>query len=204
MTAAHCVQNSINTLIIAGAHDRRVIEPTQQRRTIAPANYRIHGIFNPVNRQNDIAILQLPAIQPFTLNLQVNVVRLPTAFPNDQFVGEIGMTLGWGRTAENGQTSGVLRSGMNPVIANAVCETGFPNRIIPGIVCVATVGATQGACTADEGGVLTVTRPGDLRRVQIGIMSFTHANGCVMGQPIAYTRVTSFLSFIAENTNPPN
>jgi secreted trypsin-like serine protease len=35
---------------------------------------------------------------------------------------------------------------------------------------------------------------------QVGIVSFGSAAGCQMGYPAAFTRVTSYLSWISENT----
>lgn len=60
LTAAHCLSNTIQTVAVLGAHQLQASEATQQR-IIAPSDtYRIHGNFNPLNLNNDIATIQLP------------------------------------------------------------------------------------------------------------------------------------------------
>lgn len=52
-------------------------------------------------------------------------------------------------------------------------------------------------CLGDSGGPLTaIVVPG--RRVLIGIVSFGDANGCTVGSPAGFTRVTSYLDWINE------
>jgi chymotrypsin len=77
LTAAHCPVGSSSTLVIAGAHNRNVVEANQQRRTVTSANYRIHASYNPSNLNNDIAILITPT-PAFTFNSFVTATRRPT------------------------------------------------------------------------------------------------------------------------------
>lgn len=53
LTAAHCPIGSISTQVIAGAHDRTVVEPSQQRVTVPASGFRIHVAYNPSNLNND-------------------------------------------------------------------------------------------------------------------------------------------------------
>lgn len=131
----------------------------------------------------------------------VGLVRLPNNFAAELFVGEQGRTLGWGRTSVNGPTSSTLMQSMNIVMDNAACAQALgADRVIAATICVqASLG---GPCQADEGGVLTVVRAGDPRpNVQIGIVSSFHPTAC-LGHPVAYTRVTQFLGWIAGHSNP--
>ncbi|VVC92720.1 unnamed protein product [Leptidea sinapis] len=56
--------------------------------------------------------------------------------------------------------------------------------------------STEGTCNGDSGGPLAVTI--DDKPILIGITSFGAKAGCEVGYPAAYTRVTSFVSWINE------
>lgn len=76
LSAAHCTSAGvINYHIVAGAHNRVIIEPEQQRRTV-PANAFIpHPQYGPALLRNDIAVIRVTA-NPFTLTARVQAVRL--------------------------------------------------------------------------------------------------------------------------------
>jgi len=200
LTAAHCVGGTSTILVIAGAHNRNIIEVTQQRRTILPANYRVHPLFNPSSFNNNIAVLVVP--QVFTFNTNVQPTRLPTAFANELFVTEVATSTGWGRTLVAGPESAVLRRSTNAVITNAACSSIYGTSIVvASVLCTNTLAGpgAQGACHGDDGGVLSVPRVGDVRPIQIGVTSFYAAAGCVVGYPIGFTRVTSYLTWLQAN-----
>ena len=52
----------------------------------------------------------------------------------------------------------------------------------------------------DSGGPL-VYQESDGRYTEVGIVSFGAAAGCELGYPAAFTRVTSYLSWISSNTD---
>lgn len=203
LTSAHCIHESSHTIVIAGVHNRHIVEPSQQRRTVLPLRYVTHTLFNPRNLNANIAILHIDS--PFILTAQVGVVRLPLERSADLFVGESARSLGWGRVNITGPTSSVLMQAFNPVMANAACIPLFTAGIvIDTTLCVSTTTpGGQGACQADEGGVLDVPRlPGI--PMQIGITSFFSPAGCVVGLPIGFTRITSFRGWITQHQTPPN
>lgn len=84
LTTAFCISDSISTQVIAGAHDIRTVEPTQQRRT--SSNYRIHPEY-VWDRQNfDIATVLFET--PLIFDFFVEPVWIPTtAMENEQFAG---------------------------------------------------------------------------------------------------------------------
>ena len=55
------------------------------------------------------------------------------------------------------------------------------------------------ALQGDSGGPL-IFLESDGIYTEVGIVSFGAAAGCTLGYPVAFTRVTSFLSWISENT----
>lgn len=202
LTAAHCPIGSSSTLVIAGAHNRNVVEANQQRRTVTAANYRIHASYNPSNLQNDIAILITPT-PAFTFNAAVQATRIPTgAQLTDLFVGNTARSTGWGRTTNTGATSAVLRKAYNIVITNAVCAATYGTAVaFAGVICIETAQSNQGTCNGDSGGVLSVQRPPGAP-VQVGVTSFGAAAGCVAGFPSGFARVTHHNTWILNNQNP--
>lgn len=203
LTSAHCIHGSSHTLVIAGVHNRHIVEQFQQRRTVLPLRYVTHALFNPINLNANIAILHIDS--PLLLNVQVGVVVLPPEGSSELFVGESARSLGWGRVNITGPTSSVLMQAFNPVITNAACSPLFATGIvIDTTLCVSTTTpGGQGACQADEGGVLDVQRP-PAGPIQIGITSFFSHAGCVAGLPIGFTRITSFRGWITQNQTPTN
>ena len=83
LTAAHCVEGGLySALAIAGAHNRLVIESTQQR--IYQEGYLIHENWDTNTITNDIALLYGPG---FAFNSYVQAIPLPALGVSDQFVG---------------------------------------------------------------------------------------------------------------------
>jgi len=65
-----------------------MIEPTQQRRTIPLADYRLHEGYNPPSLQNDIAILLIRS-DPVLETPQIRYPQLPHSLPSELFAGEM-------------------------------------------------------------------------------------------------------------------
>jgi len=202
LTAAHCPIGSSSTLVIAGAHNRNVVEPNQQRRTVTSANYRIHAQYNPSNLNNDIAILITPT-PAFTFNAFVTATRRPAgAQLQELFVGDQARSTGWGRVTNTGATSAVLRKAYNFIITNAACAQVYGTAVVfAGVLCIETAQSNQGTCNGDSGGVLSVQR-GAGQWVQVGVTSFGAAAGCVAGFPSGFARMTHHDAWINTNQNP--
>jgi secreted trypsin-like serine protease len=200
LTAAHCPVGTSSTLVIAGAHNRNIVEASQQRRTVPSSSYRIHASYNPSNLNNDIAILITPTPN-FAFGAAVQPTRRPTTL-TETFAGETGRSTGWGRTTNTGATSAVLRKAYNPIITNAVCAQTYGTGVVnAAVICIATAGVNQGTCHGDSGGVLSVQRPPGAP-VQVGVTSFVASAGCVAGLPSGFERMTSHNTWINNNQNP--
>jgi secreted trypsin-like serine protease len=202
LTAAHCPIGSSSTLVIAGAHNRNLVEPNQQRRSVPSASYRLHPQYNSANLNNDIAILITPTPN-FAFGAAVQPTRRPTgALLTELFVGERARSTGWGRTTNTGATSAVLRKAYNTIISNAICAQTYGSSVVfAGVLCIETAQSNQGTCNGDSGGVLSVERaPG--APVQVGVTSFGAAAGCVAGFPSGFARMTHHDTWINNNQNP--
>jgi chymotrypsin len=198
LTTAHCLENSLFTQVVLGAHTITRVEDTQQRFRIEAADYRFHPQYNRQTFANDIAILSLPFVA--VLNEYVAVLSLPTLGTTNDFAGEMATVTGWGRTSDDGRlNSNELKSAQNVVITNTVCASSFGSFIFDSSICTSTAGG-RGPCNNDNGGPLTVQSGG--RHIQIGIKSFNSNSGCERGIPAVYTRVSSFVQWIIDNQAP--
>lgn len=93
LTGAYCLAGSLDTQVIAGAHDMFTVEPTQQRRTISPVNYRLHPNYSSGTALFNIATLLLA--DPLIFNTEIGPVSLPRgALLQESFVGEVVSVVG--------------------------------------------------------------------------------------------------------------
>ena len=112
---------------------------------------------------------------------------------NNDYAGATGRISGWGLTDGFGhELSDVLNYVDVEVISNRECEDIF-GSLLDSIVCTSGSQGT-GSCSGDSGGPLVVDG------VQIGIVSFGILF-CFPGFPSAFTRTTSFLDWIENNTD---
>lgn len=165
-------------------------------------NTRIHSQYNANNFRNDIGFIYFPSANETILNNSyLDLIVLP--FNNDVNANTVGLNStvsGFGMTADWGEASLLLRYVNLSIISNQVCAQTFgTSLIVSSSIC--TSGANgRSSCQGDSGGPLTAEiAPG--RRVIVGIVSFGAADGCTLGYPAVYTRVTSYLDFIEKYKN---
>ncbi|XP_046988691.1 serine protease nudel [Schistocerca americana] len=104
--------------------------------------------------------------------------------------------VGWGATREHGPDPDHLREVMVPVLER--CTHAEDER--GGELCAGLRQGGRDACQGDSGGPLLCRSPEDPRRWYVGGV-VSHGEGCARpGEPGAYTRVASYLSWITENT----
>ncbi|XP_040158437.1 chymotrypsinogen B-like [Anopheles arabiensis] len=105
---------------------------------------------------------------------------------------------GFGRTSDaSSATSAVVRFTTNPVMTNADCIARWGSTVVNQHVCLSGAGG-RSSCNGDSGGPLTVQSGGTM---QIGVVSFGSVNGCAIGMPSVYARVTFFLDWIVANSD---
>ncbi|XP_022826477.1 brachyurin-like [Spodoptera litura] len=160
---------------------------------ISTNSYVLHGSYNAATVRNDIAMVNLPSAVGFSNTIAA--IALPSGSQlNENFVGSTAVASGFGKTADIGGVVANQRlSFVNlPVISDSDCSRVYGNYHSTNI-CTSGAGG-RNICTGDSGGPLAVTR--NNRPVLIGITSFGHWRGCQVGEPSAYARVTSFMSWI--------
>ncbi|XP_044726943.1 brachyurin-like [Chrysoperla carnea] len=196
MTAAHCASGAYGFELVLGAHT--IGAPEAGSITVTSSKAKVHPNYDPYNIENDIAIIELDEEVP--LNEQINIVPLPKrSDASNQFAGEQGTLSGWGKTSDSGSISPVLRFMSNPILTNSECSANMAGLNIPSTQICSSGEGLKGACNGDSGGPLVVYENGKPK--QVGIVSYGLIYGCVKGYASAYTRVTSFLDFIEENSD---
>ncbi|XP_070492601.1 brachyurin-like [Chironomus tepperi] len=193
LTTATCISGTSRVEIIAGVHNRDMVEQYQQRRVILPTNYVVHNLYNSSKYAYNVAMLRTPG-NPFILNAFVQQARLPIDFTGESFTGEVARTLSWGRVSEQIASSSTLRQLFNSVIANSVCAPYYTEGTVnDNTICVQTTAANPNFCSTS---VLTVNRPGDIRPVLVGLTKFLPPS-CGVARPYGFVRITSFLTWIS-------
>ena len=146
LTAAHCLERTINTQVILGGHNINTVkEVGQQRQIVQQSGYRMHSQYNPQILSNDIATLILPNEVIFDQFIQPSV--LPSGDElNNLFVGDLATVSGWGRYSDTSSgTSIYLRFVNGNIISNEACQLVFSNMVLSSNICTSTTGG-RGAC----------------------------------------------------------
>lgn len=93
LTTGKCIDNSISTQVIAGAHDMTRIEPEQRRQTIFSQQYRVHPNYTTNWFHYDIALILLT--DPIVPNQYIQIIALPELQPEPQeYAGELATIFG--------------------------------------------------------------------------------------------------------------
>lgn len=177
MTAAHCVtlkgvlgknQRPAEQLrVVAGRTDLR--DKTEGVDAAVSGVWR-HPDYVEVTKGDDVAILTLA--QP----VSYRTIALGE-------VGDDGVVLGWGRTAENVPPAMSLRKVTVPILSDSECLLKEPDYRPGAMLCAGRGG--RDACTGDSGGPLVV------RGRLAGVVSF--GRGCARpDEPGVYTRLANY------------
>ncbi|KAL1241013.1 Trypsin-2 [Trichinella spiralis] len=192
LTAAHCLHDHgswtapAKLEVVAGAHSVKNLERTQQKSRV---NAYIPGDYSVYTFVNDIALLKLE--KPFVFNKFVHPICLPK-IDESLPIGYKCMVAGWGSLRESGKLSSRLIQIEAPVLPTKRC---WQNQNPKKMFCAGYLEGRKDACQGDSGSPL-VCRVGT-KFIQYGLVSFGH--GCAKkGYPGVYTRVSSFVQWIAK------
>ncbi|XP_055705662.1 venom serine protease 34-like [Phlebotomus papatasi] len=196
LTAAHCTRNVPVTRagLLVGEHDLSTGRETPHTQLLVVSRFIVHPSYNPNPSRNDIALVQ-PST-PIIFNAGVAPVCLPFAHSSYTFQGMRVEATGWGTTDFGGRPSTRLRRVTLDVMANSVCASRLQNtNILQSHLCTFTPG--RDVCQYDSGGPLMWTNPRNGRLYLTSLGSFGVECGT---QPSVNTRITSFLTWIRQNT----
>jgi len=197
LTAAHCSNpaTAVSFEIIAGAINRRLQEPNQQRKIVPASGWIQHPAYNAL-LHNDVAVIRFPT-DPFTFNEFVQPIALASNV-NELFVGHEVHVSGFGRISDStNETSDFVRFTVKNVITNDACRLRFLTLVVDSTICaIGDLAINNAVCNGDSGGPLAIRRDG--RSLQVGIVSFGSPLGCERGVPDGYARVTHFYEWISQ------
>lgn len=199
LTAGHCASNARHISIHLGAHRIENDTTNEPNRVVVTANLQssvIHSGYNQLLALNDIALLRLQSTIQFSAFIQP--VRLPAA-NSGLFVGRTVLASGWGRKyTQAGIHAEELQWARLVVITNDECRRSLSSIAVRDTTMCAIGPMAESVCNGDSGGPLVLD--GYLTRTLIGVVSFGHRNGCDLGHPQGFTRVTEYLSWITRHT----
>lgn len=194
ITAAHCAKGGIEFEVHLGAISYSNISETG-RIILKTREKIVHHGYSEFTAVNDVALLKLP--QRITLSSRIQPVQLPPRNA-DTYVNRVVVASGWGLKNSNDTTvAPQLQYAPLNIITNIDCTRVYNSLIIrPTIIC-AKGGQLQSVCNGDSGGPLVLQSD---NRTLIGVTSFGHIKGCDLGIPQGFSRVSSYLTWIYENT----
>jgi secreted trypsin-like serine protease len=187
-TAAHCALavSKSETRVVAGRQDKR----TDDGEVLAVSRIWVSKSYRDPTQGNDVAVLTVRG------QLDYRPAKLPDSGDSGLYnEGTQATVLGWGRVADGGDRSNVLRSAVVPVVNDGDCRSDYDVYDKTTMVCAGYPQGGIDACQGDSGGPLVV---GD---TLVGLVSF--GDGCgKAGKPGVYTRVSAFADVIAQQAEP--
>jgi secreted trypsin-like serine protease len=207
LSAAHCVDGATvsNLRVIAGLHDRTAVDDGI---TSMLTGYKMHENYGSGEGTfpNDIAILSL-AVSIADNGGSIQFASLPDD-SNDAFVGRSCVMSGWGRDSELSTLPTILQKASINIISTDECNEHMSPvsgaSVTDNMVCLFDTANQIGSCNGDSGGPLNCNYPtaSDTRRVVFGVTSWgiSSNNACLQTYPSVYTRTSTYLQWIADNT----
>lgn len=202
LTAAHCTDGIVRGEVYLGAVDRTNSKELGQRRIhIEKSNIIIHEDWNVKTFENDLSLIKLPS--PVKLNAFIRPAKLPKMSGNySNYEGVDVIASGWGRTKDS-DTYGPKKIHWVkvPVMSNSACASYYRQPLVRDIhICISPIEG-RSTCKGDSGGPLVLA---DGSRTLVGTTSFGLASSCEKDVPNVFTRVTSYLEWIAKQTGIVN
>ncbi|XP_072785111.1 coagulation factor IX [Taeniopygia guttata] len=201
VTAAHCLKPgySHNITAVAGEHDTRSHEHTEQLRRVV--RLLPHPTYNAsINEyHNDIALLELE--QPLTFNSYVTPICLGSReFTNALLKQGVGTVSGWGKVLFRGRQATTLQVLKVPFVDRPTCLKSTSTSILQNMFCAGFPSGGRDTCEGDSGGPHTSEIEGTW--FLTGITSW--GEECALpGKYGIYTRVSKYLKWIKQTTRLP-
>ncbi|XP_078264707.1 uncharacterized protein LOC144598439 [Rhinoraja longicauda] len=191
LTAAHCLNQTKNIIVVAGEFDVNMAEGTEQQRDvlmIVP-----HSYFQRHTFDNDIAIIMLK--KPLQLNRNV----VPICLPQRNFAEKVLMNektaivSGWGRVQNHGVPSTKLQQLAVPYVDRIKCIESSRYSVSSNMFCAGYKTITKDACQGDSGGPHVTEHKGTW--FLTGVVSW--GEGCAQkGKYGMYTKVSKYVKWI--------
>ncbi|XP_022377028.1 coagulation factor IX isoform X2 [Enhydra lutris kenyoni] len=196
VTAAHCIEPGDKITVVAGEHNTKVKEHTEQKRNVIRTI--LHHSYNAtINKYNhDIALLELD--EPLTLNSYVTPICIADREYTNIFLKfGSGYVSGWGRVFNRGRSASVLQYLKVPLVDRATCLRSTKFTIYNNMFCAGFHEGGKDSCQGDSGGPHVTEVEGV--NFLTGIISW--GEECAMkGKYGIYTKVSRYVNWIKEKT----
>lgn len=196
LTAAHCLDGADYLFLKFGLLDLMKSTPFSMR--MIAYEYFIHENYTKNGVINDIGLIRTTKDIPFNKHIQpIAIINNDNNNDNDEqiLINQKAIVTGFGVTSTNApRISNTLRWIEQTIITNDECRKFYFNEFVPiaNVIC-ARGNDLRATCSGDSGGGLFLTQP---KRLLIGIVSFGPFDGCELGLPNGYTRVSHYYDWI--------
>uniref|UniRef100_A0A4W6DI21 trypsin n=1 Tax=Lates calcarifer TaxID=8187 RepID=A0A4W6DI21_LATCA len=200
VTAAHCIGPHPSAFKAKFSLWKRIrVQPSTD--LVPVKDIHVHPEYNPITRENDIALVKLEKL-PFSEEcLMENPAVTPVCVPwtTQLFHPNHTCTIsGWGQTS-GGRLSLVLQWARVPLVED--CERFYNDSFKPGMICAGNLDGSVDACQGDNGGPLVCEDELGVSYLW-GIVSWRQ--GCVPSRsPGIYTQVAHYFEWIRLHTGWP-
>ncbi|XP_077423153.1 coagulation factor VII-like [Vanacampus margaritifer] len=200
LTASHCLEDAEAQFlnVVAGEHNTEVEEGTEQ--VIQVAQIIMHERYEKKTADNDIALLRLASPVLYTPYAVPACLPTKSLAERDLWAISTHTVSGWGRRAENGPTSHLLRRLRVPRIRTQQCIQESGVQLTENMFCAGYITGREDSCKGDSGGPLVTQYK--KTTFLLGIVSW--GKGCARpGHYGIYTRVSNYLQWIHDRTATP-
>jgi secreted trypsin-like serine protease len=194
VTAGHCLAGAMSVDVHLGAQSFK--NHNEEGRVVFKrvTKFTVHENYNSSVTANDIALVHLPS--KVTFSSYVQPVELPKVDTAETYEGQTATASGWGIQHDNANVADELQFAFLTVISNEECTKHYNSLLVRDTTVCARGEAKESVCHGDSGGPLVLQDTNTL----VGLTSFGHVVGCEKGVPAAFTRVTSYLTWLAKHT----
>ncbi|KAM6330693.1 transmembrane protease serine 12, partial [Alca torda] len=197
LTAGHCVtgrEDPYSWRAVLGVHNLQKKGRHTVKRKIR--SIAVHPEYHRETFENDIALFELGYAVRYSGYVQP-ICLPPADLPPGMENGTECFISGWGRTAEHGDTSAVLKEARVEIIPYSTCNSSESYRglVNKNMICAGSRFGGIDACQGDSGGPLACYHPGTNKYYLIGISSF--GLGC--GRPAypgIYVRLSQYRTWL--------
>ncbi|NXJ97472.1 TMPSC protease, partial [Corythaixoides concolor] len=197
LTAGHCVTGRTDPYswrAVLGVHNLWKHGKHTAKRNIR--SIIVHPEFKRETFENDIALFELNSAVRYSDFIQP--ICLPPAHLYSYVDNETECFIsGWGRTAEKGKISAVLKEAQVEIIPSSVCNKSdaYGGVVDNNMICAGSRSGGTDTCQGDSGGPLACYHPGTNKHYLIGIASF--GVGCGRPKfPGIYVRLSQYRRWI--------
>ncbi|NXR26770.1 TMPSC protease, partial [Cinclus mexicanus] len=197
LTAGHCVDGRTDPCswrAVLGVHNLQKHGAYTARRRIR--RIMVHSQFKRETLENDVAMFELKSAVRYSLSIQPMCLPPAALIPPMENSSDCYIS-GWGRTAEKGKTSSVLKEAQVGILPPSLCNSsqGYAGLVDDKALCAGAWAGGTDTCQGDSGGPLVCYHPDSDQYYLIGIASF--GVGCGRPRyPGIYVRLSQYRTWI--------